>query len=75
MRCFACNVTVDEGYDKLTDRFYCAECMEPTNEILLENLEKELNDAFGFGLDALETNTEDISFEGFTTLPEDSPDD
>lgn len=40
-RCFACNIIVEAGYDKKTDRWYCLECFEATNKVILSNLEAE----------------------------------
>lgn len=43
-RCFACDVMIETGYDKKTDRWYCLECFEPTNKVILSNLEAEDNE-------------------------------
>lgn len=46
-RCHACNVIVQDGYDKKTDRYYCFECFEPTNKVILSNLDAEMESLFG----------------------------
>lgn len=43
-RCFACDITVQDGYDRKTDRYYCFTCFEPTNKVILSNLEAEDNE-------------------------------
>lgn len=41
MRCYCCNKILDNGYDVKTGRWYCDECMEPTNEVILNQINKE----------------------------------
>lgn len=47
MRCFACDKAVQDGYDKKTDRWYCFECFEPTNQILAKQLDDEMAELGG----------------------------
>ena len=76
MRCFACNLLVStEAYDSKTDRHYCSECMEPTNEIILN---QELRDATkDHGLEMADRVTDLVEFIPFPeeafVLPEESP--
>ena len=76
MKCFACDCTVSsESYDSKTDRFYCLTCMEPTNEIILN---QELRDATkDHGLEMADRVTDLVEFVPFPeevlVLPEESP--
>lgn len=47
MRCFACDKQVLEGFDKKTDRWYCFDCYEATNQVLMKQLDDEMDSLFG----------------------------
>lgn len=74
MRCYACNKLIDEGYDQKTDRWYCSDCFEPTNQILLNILDKEMEELFGKdavpGAQDWYDMTKDDSFEEMSTNEE-----
>jgi hypothetical protein len=58
LRCFCCDTIVEEGYDGKTDRFYCFECFEATNDVLLQQLNLEMQALYGTSEDAfVEMNT------------------
>ena len=68
MRCYACNTTIENGYDKKTDRNYCDPCFEWTNKVILKNLDAEMSTLFGdvpfLGIEEWVTDAEGLELEG-----------
>lgn len=65
MHCFACDMLLSNPtLDKPTGRYYCSECMELTNEVILCLSEKDFEDS-DF-LDTLEIlYPEEVSIEDY----------
>lgn len=48
MKCFACNKTlVEPKLDRPTGRYYCGECMEPTNKEIMRLAGKDEYESYG----------------------------
>lgn len=67
MRCFACNMNVPpECYDKKSDRYYCGECFEATNQIILTTFEDEISQLFKSNPDAYNTDWFEATEESYS---------